>query len=40
VRAHSIGELRLRPRRLLYEADRFLIEAWDGRTGAQALVEG
>jgi pimeloyl-ACP methyl ester carboxylesterase len=40
VRAHSIVELRLRPRRLRDEIDRFLIEAWAGRTGALALVEG
>jgi pimeloyl-ACP methyl ester carboxylesterase len=40
VQARSIVELRLRPRRLLDEIDRFLIEAWDMRTGELALVQG
>ena len=40
VQARSILELRLRPRRLLDEIDRFLNEAWEPRTGALALVEG
>jgi pimeloyl-ACP methyl ester carboxylesterase len=40
VQARSIVELRLRPRRLLDEIDRFLIEAWELRTGELALVHG
>jgi pimeloyl-ACP methyl ester carboxylesterase len=40
VQARSILELRLRPRRLLDEIDRFLTAAWEPRTGALALVEG
>jgi pimeloyl-ACP methyl ester carboxylesterase len=40
VQARSIVELRLRPRRLLDEIDRFLIEAWRMRTGELALVQG
>jgi pimeloyl-ACP methyl ester carboxylesterase len=39
VQARSIVELRLRPRRLLDEIDRFLIEAWELRTGELALVQ-
>jgi pimeloyl-ACP methyl ester carboxylesterase len=40
VQARSIVELRLRPRRLLDEIDRFLIEVWEIRTAELALVQG
>jgi pimeloyl-ACP methyl ester carboxylesterase len=38
VEAESIVELRLHPARLLAEIERFLAEAWDGRTCPVALV--
>ena len=40
VAAGSIVELRLRPRRLLDEIDRFCADVWDRRTGPLALVGG
>jgi pimeloyl-ACP methyl ester carboxylesterase len=39
VRAHNIVELRLRPRRLLDEIDRFLGAAWESESEALALVK-
>jgi pimeloyl-ACP methyl ester carboxylesterase len=40
VGARTIVELRLRPRRLLDEIDRFCTGVWDRRTGPLALVGG
>lgn len=40
VRALSLVELRLRPRHLLGEIDRFLADAWGRRSGPLALVGG
>jgi pimeloyl-ACP methyl ester carboxylesterase len=40
VGARSIVELRLRPRRLLDEIDRFCADMWDRRIGPLALVGG
>jgi hypothetical protein len=40
VGASSIVELRLRPRRLVHEIDRFCTAVWDRRTGPVALAGG
>jgi pimeloyl-ACP methyl ester carboxylesterase len=40
VGARSIVELRLHPRRLVDEIDRFCTDVWDRRTGPLALVGG
>jgi pimeloyl-ACP methyl ester carboxylesterase len=40
VGARSIVELRLRPRRLVHEIDRFCAGVWNRRTGPLALVGG
>jgi pimeloyl-ACP methyl ester carboxylesterase len=38
VRASSIVELRMRPRRLLDEIEHFLTDVWDSRTGSVAAA--
>jgi pimeloyl-ACP methyl ester carboxylesterase len=40
VGAHNILELRLRPRRLVDEIDRFCVDVWDRRSGGLAMVGG
>jgi pimeloyl-ACP methyl ester carboxylesterase len=40
VGAHNILELRLRPRRLVDEIDRFCVDVWDRRSGGLALLGG